>query len=66
LLPTTQGAPSNVELFESLKIAEKVPFENIYSELNFFVVRLRRKSLSAPFGLGGGWFGIARLEDNIP
>ena len=42
---TTEGALSNRELFESLKIADDVPFENIYSDLNFFVGRTETREL---------------------
>lgn len=42
---TNSRALRNVELFESLKVADDVPFENIYSDLNFFVGRTETREL---------------------
>ena len=41
----TKGALSNRELYESLKIADEVSFENTYSDLNFFVGRAETREL---------------------
>jgi hypothetical protein len=36
---------SNVELFESLKVGDDIAFENVYSDLNFFVGRTETREL---------------------
>lgn len=45
VVASMKGALKNIELFESLKIADEVPYENIYSDLNFFIGRADTKEL---------------------